>query len=84
MNHLDKENVIFPALDGNLTIKNSEYVMVHKIHKIPYFNELHGHGEVFPARFRFGDINADGYPDLIATFELSGHNAFPAVLTNTP
>lgn len=57
--------------------------MINKIDNIPYFKDLHGHTEVFPPRLRFGDINADGYPDLIATFELSGHNAFAAVLINS-
>ena len=83
INHLEQERDVFPGLDGTLTVKPSEYVMSNKILNIPYFKDLHGHGEVFPPRFRFGDINADGYPDLIATFELSGHNAFAAVLTNT-
>lgn len=81
---LDIGSKIFPALDGDLTVKDSEFVMFHKISKIPYFNALHGHSDLFPPRLRFGDINADGYPDLIATFELSGHNAFPAVLINSP
>lgn len=58
--------------------------MESKIYNVPYFKDLHGHTEVFPPRLRFGDIDADGYPDLIATFELSGHNAFAAVLSNEP
>ena len=58
--------------------------MINRIDKIPYYKQLHGHTEMFPARLRFGDINSDGYPDLIGTFELSGHNAFAAVLSNTP
>ena len=79
---IDQE--VFPGLNGDLTLKPSDDVMFHKIYKIPYFKTLHGHTDVFPPRLRFGDINADGYPDLIATFELSGHNAFPAVLLNSP
>lgn len=74
---------MFPGLNGKLSIKSNENVMINKIDNIPYFKDLHGHTEVFPPRLRFGDINADGYPDLIATFELSGHNAFAAVLINS-
>jgi len=74
---------VFPGLNGKLSIKSNENVMINKIDNIPYFKDLHGHTEVFPPRLRFGDINADGYPDLIATFELSGHNAFAAVLINS-
>ena len=82
-NHLHQDSEVFPGLNGALTIdKDNKFVMSHKIHKIPYFKQLHGHTDVFPPRFRSSDINADGYPDLIGTFELSGHNAFPAVLLN--
>ena len=84
MNVLDQDDVMFPALDGDTSLKDTEFVMMHKIAKIPYFNALHGHSDLFPPRLRIGDINADGYPDIIATFELSGHNAFPAVLINLP
>ena len=84
MNVLDQDDVMFPALDGDTSVKDTEFVMMHKIAKIPYFNALHGHSDLFPPRLRIGDINADGYPDIIATFELSGHNAFPAVLINLP
>ena len=84
VNHLEEEGDVFPGLDGSSTVKPSENVMINKIYKIPYYKQLHGHTELFPPRLRFGDIDSDGYPDLIATFELSGHNAFAAVLTNTP
>lgn len=74
---------MFPGLDGSLVVTNNLNATVNRIHKIPYFKELHGHTDLFPPRLRFGDINSDGYPDLIATFELSGHNAFAAVLINS-
>lgn len=83
-NQLEQEAEVFPALNGDLSLKPSDYVMFHKIYQIPYFKALHGHTDVFPARLRFSDINADGYPDLIGTFELSDHNAFPVVLINKP
>jgi hypothetical protein len=74
---------VFPGLDGSPIVTSNENVTVNKIYNIPYFKELHGHTELFPPRLRSADINSDGYPDLIATFELSGHNAFAAVLSNT-
>lgn len=84
VSHLEQDHEIFPGLDGSGVLKSNENVMINKIYKIPYFKQLHGHTEQFPARLRFGDIDSDGYPDLIATFELSGHNAFAAVLNNAP
>ncbi|CAI2359898.1 unnamed protein product [Moneuplotes crassus] len=81
--HIQEDHEIFPGLDGSKTMKSNENVMINRISKIPYYKQLHGHTEMFPPRLRFGDIDSDGYPDLIATFELSGHNAFAAVLTNT-
>ncbi|CAI2359811.1 unnamed protein product [Moneuplotes crassus] len=80
--HIEEDNEIFPGLDGSNTMISNDDVTVNRIVKIPYFKQLHGHTELFPPRLRFGDIDSDGYPDLIATFELSGHNAFAAVLNN--
>ena len=84
VNHIKEDAEVFPGLDGSTSVSRSKDVMINKIYKIPYFKQLHGHTELFPARLRFGDIDSDGYPDLIATFELSGHNAFAAVLSNAP
>lgn len=60
----------------------SHDVLVQNVTDDPNFIGLASPNEAFPGRIRTGDINADGYTDIIASIELSGGKTDTIIMVN--
>jgi|JI10StandDraft_1071094.scaffolds.fasta_scaffold1394270_1 hypothetical protein len=46
---------------------DQDYVNRQTVENVPIYNSLQNSAETIPGRVRIGDIDADGYPDIVIT-----------------